>query len=609
MDTEKTVAEDQSKLYTQSINIEHALDTIRQFTDPNISKTIPTLESFDLQDGKLEVKIRSSIERTMRFTKDCLLQVLSPYVRSKQKEKRKAISQKLQESVDLLKIYSSAIKHMQKGSAHDAALADRFLQCIKNYNTLVQRTKETTFSLKNKIKRFFYSIAGWKVDDALLQSEIFLPETSEYVLQSKEVSESSLLGHKITIKNEPENKFIQLLQDAQAKSQGIPLEPKRQELDAFRLKAHTVLQHHETLTALSYKELVAYLLRYPIEAEPVSGDFGYGVTAVSLCQKLSEFPGETLEIRQVFQRDSFHPELCFPVKESFTIHTHAVQTGFPHPLQHIGFTLAEKLIPSFTSEPLKLSKLLEKKQTLSRKLLPKGDLSSIAKKLLRMKRKIFNSSASTLDLLKKTIAMLCKQAGSTDTQIIDDFFSWAQTSEFPFDAISHVHAEMIEKAVQEPLEHLQQEWLLRKNAQLHNPSFCKEMLNQKMTQAIESMKCSENGIVGQYQAFLAENLKNNIAAIVLLLFSEHLHFTPPTLSPFEKMLVASLFRSVLLFIYELEEYPQTLLTEENLLEHITGVLTEELALFSGQPLIDEHSQLAFVYAEEMINYFTKRTCS
>ena len=81
-----------------SINIEHALETVRQFTDPNISKTIPTLESFELKDGRIEVKIRSSIERTMRFTKDCLLHVLSPYLRAKQKEKRNALSRKLQET-------------------------------------------------------------------------------------------------------------------------------------------------------------------------------------------------------------------------------------------------------------------------------------------------------------------------------------------------------------------------------------------------------------------------------------------------------------------------------------------------------------------------------
>ena len=219
-----------------------------------------------------------------------------------------------------------------------------------------------------------------------------------------------------------------------------------------------------------------------------------------------------------------------------------------------------------------------------------------------MKRKIFNSNVHLFTLLEKMMQIFCTQAGQSDAKPIADFFALAKTEAYPFDFISYIHDEVMQKIIQEPIEEIQDEWLLKNNVNLHNHDLFKAMLEGKIHKAIDLMRLHENAHVGAYQVLLGQSLKNCVLHISLMLFSEHLHFAPPTLSSFDKMVLTSMFRSLLLFIYELEEYPQELQTEKNLLEHEELLLEEECALFSQKKLIDEHSQYAFELVEELVQY-------
>lgn len=533
---------------SSSIDIERAIETVRQFTLTNESGNTLSLAQFDLQDGSLHLQNRSTLEQTIAF----IACTFSTSNRKKQSEKHKALTHTLQNSLNLLKIYSSALEQMN----HNQGLADKLLQAAQSYNAMVRQTKNKAPSISQKIKRFFLDIAGWSLDNELIQTEIHIPEPLEY-------SSHSLSNHKITI------------QKANNLSHLVPplntgLKPKKEELDAFRLKAITLLQSQKELTGLTHEEIVDLVQKHPIDSF-----FSPNTSLVSLRQRLSNFPGEEIEIKGSFQRDLLHPELCFPLKESFKIHTRILQSGFPHPLQYIGFSLHEKLFPTLILQPKSLpflSAVLEKKRTLSHALLPDGHLYSRAKALFKLRCKLLPRYKPQLEEVMKTLILASGHTPCTD--------------DFTFD----IHETVALCIIAKPLELVQKQWLFSNNTKID----CKKILQEAILEECQSLK------QGSYALSLAKSLGSAIPNLYLMQLSEHFGFKAPTLSPFEKMLLTSLFRQELIFIAELEETFEL----DHFETHLESLFREEMALFSNHPLSDEYTLGAQKLVHELVDYYT-----
>src|SRR5262245_20559264 len=175
-----------------SIDIERAIETVRLFSQPPDVRGMLTLEHFEVQDGKLQEQHRSTLKKSLAFTKDCLVRTFSADLRQRQHEKHKAIKGTLQESLDVLKVYSSALVHMQKGSDVDRVLAKRVLLAANTYNDWVRTAKHKPDTVSGKIKQFFLKMAGWAIDEELMQTEINIPETQEYSSAEREKGGASL---------------------------------------------------------------------------------------------------------------------------------------------------------------------------------------------------------------------------------------------------------------------------------------------------------------------------------------------------------------------------------------------------------------------------------
>lgn len=548
-------------------DIEQAIDTLRAFTSENETSSIPTIEPFDLKNGRLELLNRTSLEKTLNF-----VQTFSPLYRAKQKEKRKLIAVTLQESVDLVKIYSSALNHMQKS---DEALAKKLVLAVSSYNAMVRQARKNPDSLTSKLKRFFFDIAGWKIDDSIIDSEIHIPQTVEFT------------GHRVTIQKE--SRLTALIQTVHKSPEPIHL--KKEEIDAFRLKALNLLKNEDNLD-----EMMQLVHQSEIESEKIQGSHAYATTVIALHQIIRPYPGQEISITGEFQRDTFHPELCFPIKDSFKLHTRSSQSGFPHPLQYIGFCLPEKLLPTFLLRPRalpELQNLLEKKYSISKELSQNSHSLKRAKSQFYKRKALFNENVILMVKLQEVLDALFKaQEEILDCQFFEHVFKQAK----PFDYISHIHAEVIEKVLSEPLDTLQREWLFNSNPEISDQSFCKSILEKAIQKAATTLS-SKDPICIDYQISLAKCLAPAIANIYLMQLSEHLGFICNRLASFEMKLLTSLFRQQLVFANELLD------VSDITVEYLQNQLNAEKSLFCQSPSQDHLSQAAAQLACDLVDYF------
>lgn len=222
-------------------------------------------------------------------------------VRLFNEDKREAVEGTLQKSLDLLKVYTSCVSSMQKGSDIEKLLARRMLDTAKTYNEVVREAKMPPATISDALKRFFLKIAGRKVDTPLIRDEIYIPIHIQYGRDEPE----GLAHHKITVQKESASgKMLSALQAVQRGSDADYNTLKQPELDLFRTKALTLLvtqdDHPITLT-----EALHLVQESEITCTLEEGAYLLQDNVVRLSQKIIPFPGVELEITGAFQRDTF----------------------------------------------------------------------------------------------------------------------------------------------------------------------------------------------------------------------------------------------------------------------------------------------------------------
>jgi len=566
----------------KSIDIERAIETVRLFSQPEEMHSLPTLEHFVIEDGMLQHLPRSIFEKTLAFTKDCLACTFSSVMREKQAQKQQAIIGTLQESLDLLKVYSSALVHMQKGSEGDKILAKRVLMAANTYNAFVRQAKQHPNSLSGMIKLFLLKMAGWAVDDELIKNEIHVPQTLESSSEKAPTSYEKQLGHKISHKQKSRTakKVLSILQSTKRVDLGVP---KTEEIDLFRVKAMTLLQTEKTLP-YSLEESISLVKSCPIEYSLHEGAYLLNGYVIELRTKISNFPGIETQIKGAFQRDTFHPELVLPIKESFQISSYSFQSGYPHPSQYTGIALHEKLIPNFLLRPQmcpQLEGLLEIKRHLSQELIPNGLYYEKAKELLQRRKTLFASNKTLFDLQMRGIF-----AGFLNKFFDSNWYEELYQASYKFN----------ERVIADPIRKLQEEWLLKNSSVIQKFPYqtCLAILQDSIEKAKIELR-------DPFSPNIVEAIGKACNTIHLLQISEHLNFEPPKLSPYEHKLLIMLFRQQLIFAYELQH-----LDPDNLEEHLVQVLLDDIALFEEADPQNVHTKEARNITQELIQYYTLR---
>ena len=577
-----------------SSSLERAILTLERFTSQNKQGDAPTLEQFELQDGALEVRRQTTLEKTLACLGDALFQEKQ----KKRKHTLKPIKGTLLHSVDVIKI---ALMKLKNGQLLDHDLKERMLNVAHAYNTLMRFAKNPPSTLTNKIKYFFLNAAGWVIDDEVVQSEIQVPDTV-FFHSSQSPEEKSVPSHKFTY-HLPEE-----FQDATFKkiasfilvsshTQDLPKNaPCMQEIELFHAKAHTLLKQEELSLSVIHEALKS-LRGTPIETTLAANSI------ISLKQTISPFPGEEIELQGGFSRSA---GISIPVKDKFHISSKAWQTGFPHPIQYIGIAFSEKLLPSYLLRPYlapNVEKFLNKKREIAKKLLPIGSLNLKAKALLKVRKKVFSAHQSELIELQKKYLKVLFESAKMPLAALFDLFEVFEHKENFFEEFSRLHAEASEQFITFPILALEQEWLLdsAKIAANFDQIHAQEVSRRKLEleQQIQNATSDEEQKLLTYQLTFGALLSAASLQIAKLIFSEQMSFSAPELNDFQKKILASLFNQAEAFHQELETMqPEDAAIEQKLYQSITKLLTNEIALFSS-------ACCPTFLASELIHYYKR----
>src|ERR1700733_8975472 len=345
--------------------------------------------------------------------------------------------------------------------------------------------------------------------------------------------------------------------------------PSQRESDVFRMKAITLIQNQAPLFP-SIKKALASLKESPIYAinSVASNTKSTSLMAnsvITLEQKLTPFPGETIVLKGAFIRSSNSLTPTIPIPESFELSMKSEQTGFPHPSQYTGWSLSDALMPiqpHCQKQIRAISDLLKKQQTISAELL-QGSLSAKAKKLLWRKEACVNDNQQEFLGLQEKLSTTLLKAASRETnnlnpQIITKFFAWLRGQSSIYSLLSNTYSLMNDNFVLLPFKKLFKVWI---------DQYCDpQSIGRKITflEARQILEAARKDVVetlvndqDQPQPILEYILTTGklIGAssdrIILQHLSEIMEFPPPFLTSFEKKLQVAAYKQLASFVSEL----------------------------------------------------------
>jgi hypothetical protein len=512
-----------SKKMDEIIPLEEAIHTLNCITAPYENRE---------HSGRLE-----SIEETLSL-------LISRQKRQARKAHLIQIKGKLLRSIDTIKI---ALLRIGAGHLNDGHLKEKLFRVVERYNAVLKAVKEPSGSLWQKLTYHVQKLQGGFFDEEFEEIEI-----------------PTIASHKITQVSAPGG--LEKIRKV------LATKPCSQEADLFYAKAYTLLKQEHACQPI-LEEALRTLRKCSLEAALSRNDI------LSLRGAISPFPGETIELSGNFHRRGTG---SVPIKESFTIRQISSQSGYPHPLQHIGISFSEKLLPNCLLRPAlapSVSQLFTERKEIAKKLESNGLLNLKAKELLCARKKIFREHKATLlPLLEKNLEAFFSAAEEAPgreylVSLGDNYF----------EILSGTSASLVETTLTHPLELCEQKWLADRaktiqdfESTLHNPLSCGQEVG--------------------FEAAFGRALSKCLIPVAGFLFSERLHvpFTP--LDTFSQKMVAAAFQELKDFLFELEEVS---VEESFLLDWIVSLIEKQTALFSSSRVSDP-------YLEELEHYFTVR---
>lgn len=204
----------------------------------------------------------------------------------------------------------------------------------------------------------------------------------------------------------------------------------RQEIDAFRMKAITLLKHH-AIKFSSLTDQLKTMREIPIHVKNEVREASQE-SIIEMHQIISPLPGETIELKGSFKRLSGQNASSVPIPESFKIISQSAQTGFPHHSQNHGWSLDEQWI-----EPT--HPLFAKMQKLKNDLMPNGRYNEKAKFLLKLKTDAFNKNPGFyLNFHLQLDKAMMRVARLNEEDLLHCFYKKAEDQSNPYFYLSHI---------------------------------------------------------------------------------------------------------------------------------------------------------------------------
>ncbi len=594
-------------------DLQAAIENLETFAKLNEGESVPNILDLEVHNDQIikhpKSKLLKSIDLTYRF----FSKFVGP-ADKRFKEKRAKVQQTLLNSIEFLKNHYRLIGKLQQGSTTDQELASSALKAINRYNTLVQALKENPKNLRKRAARFVYEQTGVSVDKELGEHLILLPHSySIQIGTHSEDQQSTLL--KIALLTAP------------MKHTALCSEASKQEIDALHMKAITLLKNPGFPSSLR-TALGALLKETPVRAVmaaaasiPAAGD---SAEIILLQQTVSPIPGEEITVQGSFKRNSGLHVPSVPIPNSFQVSTKAFQTGFPHPLQHTGWSLANELIPECPSRLSMLpifQEVYEKKLLFAKELLPGGQLNDRAKQILKIKKQIIENDSkyylARYEDLMRAILQAASHAVVTEEAAfpkLERFFNHLQIQAKPLEYFSHTCHLMNAVFLSFPFDRFHELYMDNKQHRFAKESKalyqqCLDILEAGCQEALQECGRQLENNIGEEAAIefvvsMGTILGDAGKKVILQYISEKLGFSPPLLTNFERIVQICAFKHLLAFQKELLMPASSDMELEGALEKsLKKNLHEEIQLFNSAII---ESDLAVKISNELEMYYNSR---
>lgn len=586
-----------------------AIENLEEFANQNENSSIPIVLNLDVQNNHIisseKSKLQEKIDLSCRF-------ISGLFSSSKPDIKRLEVQKTLLQSIEFLKTHYRLIEKLKHGTESDQELASWALKAINRYNDLIQKSKTKPKNLTSRVARFVYEQSGVTVDEELTNHPIVLPRFFS-------VQFSSTSSPQIATTQKVASLFGPI------PDKNTPSIPTKHEVDALHMKAITLLRNHDFPVSLR-TTLKSYLNESPINAticEPAANSESSDMSIVSLEQTINPFPGEVITLQGLFKRDTKSRVPSVPIPDSFHVSTKAFQTGFPHPLQHTGWSLADQFIPAsalrLSDLPL-FEKVYLQKTLTAQELLPEGKFNDKAKQILKIKKRIFEENCQEFliqhELIFKALVQAAQDPDLTYAYaepIITCFYEKLKTHPKPFEHISHIHHLINELFIAGPYNFLQEAWI--------NGDLKAENIGDAKDNYFSALNILEREMIKIKDDLLQQKLETKeeldylltvgsliaIAgkAIILQQLSETMGYPPPLLNNFEKKIQTCTFKHQLAFFEELSLDPQDPEIKSRLEEMTRKQLREEYVLFRAESS-ESFDDLPVKISNELEVYYNSR---
>lgn len=514
--------------------------------------------------------------------------------------------------------FSKLLSKPPQGGAAECELT-KALETIKNHYHLIEKLKRGTKEEKKLAKLAVESIKSYNEH---IESNAPSPRWSDKItgfLSSQQLNTPPTIKPKkiqlpfsATTNVKTKRQTVDKLQHAFSKlacTLDSPSETKRkrkittQEIDLFRMKAITLLRDHKLKVKRETVQKTPIVL---LSEDPEKG-------IVSLFQTITPFPGETIELKGKFKRNPDNFERPIPMSDSFHLTTSSTQTGFPHPSQHHGWSLAVQLIPVCPHRldlMTHFSALQERRKEVANTLLPMGSHNKHGKELLKLKKEAFdigkNELLSLHQALSETIVKhsLCE---SYPLEPITHYFDLLSTLPYAYDYLSETNAIINEKFIKIPYNQLQEERLSspeefksREKTKAFLIQKVKEQ-EEKLNNDIELANTDFEKHTLHYIQLMGKAFTQGTVPIFLQELSENLSFAPPLLDEFSRQLQHSAYKQLVIF---LDDLGANLPTIEQIHRRFNDLLLEDIALFKGETT-DEDEEISPIL-NELEAYYNQR---
>ncbi|MDP1835503.1 MAG: hypothetical protein Q8K75_06185 [Chlamydiales bacterium] len=546
-------------------NLRGALENLGKFAKVNASEPVPHIGHLELKEGQIICHDRVSGKSIIGLARCFVTALLSDSVRHEHEKQRDLLQDELLKAIEIVKNSYPLISRLKEGDESQQKLADTALSTIEHYNEVMKGSQETAPSLSQRFARFLFQHSGLSLDK-LAGKTIELPMPASLQCRSHRDKDSMYRVQYAPngMANIASQKVLSLALPAQ-------FTPTRQEVDAFRVKAITMIRNYG-FPSTSLTEALRAVRQAPVQG--TADDTEHQTTdstIVTFTQTLQPFPGEMIVLEGSFSRNAHSKVASVPIPDSFRLYSKSSQTGFPHPIQHNGWGLCDKALPPCPDaiERVPLYRVLfEQKRKIAMSLLPHGWRLPHAKELQELKLATYETqSESLLNLHQRLAYSIAAAAGHEDStevsEVIKALFAHLKNESGAIDKLSQAYHCISEMFITRPSEHLHNGWIELRASDAWQMMDAQQRLECATRLYREAVSSSMQMFADGYLAQLSPEITDYIRTmgqlfadagceLVLQYMSEKMGYEPEPLSSFALKVQTNAFKQLMTFLVDME---------------------------------------------------------